>query len=298
MHPSFLPIDVEELKRLYVDEGFTMARVAARLGCGATTIGRRLHALSIPRRSRGPAPAIAGCHRSVVASPAILWSSPVAYAVGIIATDGNLSRQPGRLTLVSKDTDLLHTLRQCLDLMAPMRPHRSGYGGGPCYHIAWSDRPFYDALLALGVTPAKSRTLSALLIPDDYFADFLRGCIDGDGSIITYTDRYNTFKKPTYVYTRLYVSIVSASSRFLEWLRATIRKLTGMSGELAVSGRGSTGNMVWRLRYAKRESLALLRWIYYAPDLPALRRKQDIAAPFLHRPEAPRRPGPGRPMVV
>jgi hypothetical protein len=50
-------------------------------------------------------------------------------------------------------------------------------------------------------------------VPDEYFVDFLRSCIDGDGSITTYTDRYNTFKNPQYVYARLYVSLVSASFR-------------------------------------------------------------------------------------
>lgn len=275
-----------------------MTRIAARFGCGATTIGRRLHKFALPCRPRGPVPATWSHSSGVVTTSGIAWSRDVAYAIGILATDGNLSPRPGRLGVVSKDVDLLETVQRCLDLTAAITPHKSGYGGGPCYRVSWSNRRFYDALLAIGLTPAKSLTIGALLIPDNYFADFLRGCIDGDGSIVTYIDRYNTFKKPSYVYTRLYVSIVSASPRFLEWLRATIRKLTGLSGKVAVSSKGSTGNAVWRLRYAKRESLALLRWIYDAPDGPCLRRKRDIAAPFLHPSDPPRSRGPGRPMVL
>ena len=108
---------------------------------------------------------------------------------------------------------------------------------------------------------------------------------------------YNTFKKPTYVYTRLYISIVSASPRFVEWLRTTVRRVTGLSGELTVR-RSPIHNDLWRLRYAKTESLALLRWMYYAPEVPCLRRKRDIAATFLVRRERPPRRGPGRPMVI
>lgn len=210
MHPSRVAIDVARLRMLYVDEGLTVEQIAVRLGCGATTVGRRLRHASIPRRPRGPVPIASG---EAIQSSQIVWSPEIAYAVGIIATDGNLSRSPGHVTVVSKDTDLLHTISRCLGVRAPIAPHQSGYGAGPCYHVAWSDRRFYDELLAIGLTPAKSRTLGAVMIPDGHFPDFLRGCIDGDGSIVTYVDRYNTFKNPTYVYTRVYVSLVSASQR-------------------------------------------------------------------------------------
>jgi hypothetical protein len=60
----------------------------------------------------------------------------------------------------------------------------------------------YDALLTIGLTPAKSLTLGPLAIPDDYFPDFFRGCIDGDGSVLVYTDRYHAAKNERYVYRR------------------------------------------------------------------------------------------------
>jgi len=149
----------------------------------------------------------------------------------------------------------------------------------------------------IGLMPAKSLRLGPWRVPDDWLRDFVRGYIDGDGTIVTYTDRYNTFKNPSYVYTRLFVRIVSASPRFLVWLRARIRALTGESGSLTVRTAAST-NDLWSLKYAKRESLAVLPWMYYAPDVPGLRRKRDIAAPFLTPQEPPRRRGPGRPMIV
>ena len=124
--------------------------------------------------------------------------------------------------------------------------------------------------------------------------DFLRGCIDGDGSIVTYIDRYSAHKKSIYVYTRLFVSLVSASPRFLEWVQRSLRNILGLSGSITAR-RTHSGNDLWCLRYAKRESLAILRWMYHAPDVPCLRRKREIAEPFLERREHPRRGGPGRP---
>ena len=179
--------------------------------------------------------------------------------VGLIATDGNLSKKPGRIAIMSNDTDLLALVRQRLRVIAEVRPHRGGYGIR-CHHLIWSDRRFYDWLTSIGLTPAKSLTLGPLAIPDEHFADFFRGCIDGDGSIVSYVDRYNTFKSPSYVYTRLYVSVASASVRFIEWLQASVRRLANVAGHLHVS-QPSGRHPVWRLRYAKRESLEVLRWI-------------------------------------
>ena len=38
---------------------------------------------------------------------------------------------------------------------------------------------------------------------------------------------------------------------------------------------------MWKLRYAKAESLRLLPWIYYAANVPCLQRKRRIAERFL-----------------
>ena len=122
--------------------------------------------------------------------------------------------------------------------------------------------------------------LGPLGIPDDYFADFFRGCIDGDGSIVVYTDRYHTAKNARYVYHRLYVSVVSASPAFVRWLQVRIRTLTGLVGAVGHARAEGRRTMAY-LRFAKRESIVLLRWMYHAPGLPALARKRIKAQSFL-----------------
>jgi hypothetical protein len=82
---------------------------------------------------------------------------------------------------------------------------------------------------------------------------------------------------------------------FIDWLRASTRRLAQISGDLGVR-RSPAHSDLWRLRYAKRESLALLRWIYYAPDVACLQRKRDRAAPFLVARDVP--VGRERPMIV
>src|SRR2546428_233099 len=86
------------------------------------------------------------------------------------------------------------------------------------------------ARIGSGLTPAKSLTLRPLAVPDSVFADFLRGCIDGDGSVVVYADWYHTDKNERYVYERLYVTLVSGSWRFLDWIRSTVHRLISLKG--------------------------------------------------------------------
>lgn len=275
-----------EVRELYVARGMTVEQIAARFGLAATTISRRFADLGIRARRRGPLP-----HTE---AQKWQWTAELAYAVGLITTDGNLSRDGRHLAVTSKDIDQLETVRRCLGITARITLSTNPR---PCYRLQWGDVVFHRWPTEIGLMPAKSLRLGPLGVPDEWMRDFLRGCIDGDGSIVTYTDRYNVHKKPAYVYTRLFVSVVSASPRFLEWLRAAVRDIRGLSGSLT-RRRTRSPNDLWCLRYAKRESLAVLRWIYHSPDVPCLRRKREIADPFLTPRERPARHGPGRPMVV
>ena len=268
-------IDEAELRELYVTQRLTITQVAGKFGVSPTTIARRFRDLAFRARRRGPLPGT-GRVQPAWFERGAEWTADLAYVVGLMATDGNLSRKRWGLSLASNDVDLLDTVRRCLHLMNSITP----YTNGRCYHIQWRDRDFYDWLVELGLTPAKSLTLGPLIVPDEYFADFFRGCIDGDGTVLVYTDRYHAAKREHYVYERLYVSLVSASRPFLHWICAKISTLVGVDGvidERRTQGRRS----LWRLRYAKADSIRLIGWMYYAPNVPCLARKRAKAERFL-----------------
>lgn len=105
---------------------------------------------------------------------------------------------------------MLETARRCLGVDAPIAVTTNPR---LCHRLQWSDVLFYRWLIDVGLMPAKSLRLGPLKVPDEWFRDFLRGCIDGDGSILTYTDHYNASKDPRYVYTRIYVSLISRAYR-------------------------------------------------------------------------------------
>lgn len=266
------------LRELYVTQRLPLDEVARRLGVAPTTVSRRFRDLGLEARPRGPIPTswVGGA-----ADTAFTWTGELAWIVGLIATDGNLSSNGRTVSVTSKDVDLLESIRCCLKLNNRIAPTIGGYA--PASRLQWTSRRFHCWLMSLGLTPAKSLTIGSLNVPDEYFADFLRGCIDGDGSIVTYVDRYNAPKNPTYVYDRLFVSLVSASPCFLQWVQQTVRRLRAVSGHLMV--KRSTGRRdMWCLRYAKRDSVSVLKWMYHAHDVPALARKRERAERALANP--------------
>lgn len=192
----------------------------------------------------------------------INWSPNLAYAIGLITTDGCLSKDGRHIDFTSKDLQLIRTFKKCLGIKKIKIGYKiSGYTGKWCPRIQFGDINFYNFLLEIGLTPAKSKTLGSLKIPKKYFFDFLRGSFDGDGSIYAYWDkRWHS----SYMY---YLSFVSASHSHLKWLEENIHKLTRAKGYIDKSARS------YQLKFAKSASKALFGRMYHSNNLPLLKRK-------------------------
>lgn len=210
------------------------------------------------------------------------WRPELAYAIGLLVTDGHLSVDRRHIALVSIDLEQLETLREILGLKNRICQHPAGRLGLPAYRVQFGDRLLYQWLTEIGFTARKTYTIGRLLIPDEFFRDFLRGHLDGDGTISAYVDKYNTRLKPEYVYQRLYVKFLSASRPHVEWLQSKTEEILGIDGYVVVRQPTPAGKVpLYSLQFAKKDAIALLRWIYYAPDVPCLTRKRVVAEPFL-----------------
>jgi hypothetical protein len=192
----------------------------------------------------------------------ILWSPKFAYAIGLLVADGCLSKDGRHMDFTSVDKDLVELFEQCLGVHTKISRKLSG-AGNLSHHTQFGDVLFYKFLLSIGITPAKSKTISNLKIPPAYFRDFLRGYFDGDGSSYSYMDQ--TFKKSF----RLYISFTSASPAFLDWLQEQIRIHIGVSGYIS-KNKNTT---YVQLKYAKKATVQISQAMYYDKDVPRLKRK-------------------------
>lgn len=193
-----------------------------------------------------------------------VWSPNLAYAVGLIATDGCLYKDKRHINLTSKDKDQVVTFKSCLNINNKIGLKSGGFSKNKKYYnLQFGDVLFYKFLVNIGLTSAKSKTLEALKIPDKYFRDFLRGIFDGDGSFYSYWDKRwaSSFL--------FYLVFISASLAHLEWLRKRINKLYGLTGHLDKSA----SRRACQLKYAKTEAEIILKKMYYSNNIPMLARK-------------------------
>ena len=212
-----------------------------------------------------------------------IWTPKLAYIVGLITTDGNLSKDGRHIDLTSKDLDQISTFSKLLGLNNKIGLKDSGTSQGKKYYrIQFSNVQLYRFLLSIGLTPTKSKSIGELKIPDKYFADFLRGHLDGDGSIFTYQDKYNQYRGVTYLNTRLFVYFISVSNLHIIWLHKKISELAQVNGSLQKRpSKNRNHTIMWTIKFAKKESIKLIKWIYYEPNLPSLERKATLAKQIL-----------------
>lgn len=181
------------------------------------------------------------------------WSPQLAYAIGLLATDGCLSPPGHLIDLTSNDREQLENFRHCLGVDLSITKKSAG-NGRKSLRIQFKNVLFYNFLLSIGLTPAKSRTLGPLKIPSKYFFDFLRGVFDGDGSTYLYWDpRWRS----SFMY---YFCIASASEKFILWLRREIELRLAIQGHITFSRKR---NVCYQLKYAKRDSVKVLRRMYH-----------------------------------
>lgn len=206
---------------------------------------------------RGPKP------RSLVSTK---WSSSLAYVVGLITTDGSLSLDGRHIDFTSKDLQLAELYKKCLGIEHIKIGYKTnGSSGARCARVQFGDVHFYQWLEKVGLTTKKSLTIKSVKIPQTLFLDFVRGCFDGDGTIYSFWDTRwaNSFM--------FYIAFASGSKRFLFWMQKKLYLQTGIKGHI------SEGKRAFQLRYAKNESMRLFQQMFYAKDLPCLKRKFDKA---------------------
>lgn len=198
------------------------------------------------------------------------WSAGLAYVVGIIATDGNIGRDRPYINITSKDKYIVEKCKYALKVKNCIG--RKGRGDSKIkkyYVLQLRNIEFYEFLKKLGIVPAKSKTIGKLIIPDKFFADFLRGCIDGDGSI-------GSHAHPESKLPQLRIRLYSASLKFLKWIKREIQILAKID-----TGWIRSASDIHSLSYAKKDSIKLGKFLYHKNATLYLQRKYEKIEYFL-----------------
>ncbi len=182
----------------------------------------------------------------------IEWSADFAYAIGLITSDGSLSKDGRHIIFVSKDEEQIINFCCALNILITVGKTHSGYKDASAYRVQIGDVEFYKFLTSIGLMQNKSKIIGEVLIPDEFFFDFVRGCFDGDGCVYSYWDKR---WRSSFMF---YMTIASAGRVFIEWMRSEIMNRLGIVGHLT----NDKGGTYFQLKYAKADSLILIKAMY------------------------------------
>jgi len=193
-----------------------------------------------------------------------VWSPEMAYVLGYWWADGYMRFRPERGTylieIASVDREHLETIAQLMSGSARVRKVGSSTN---CYEVEVASQEMYNGLLALGGMPNKSNVIGFPIIPAEHLVHFVRGFVDGDGTLAWNGDR------PV-------LQIYSGSKRLLEAMAVAIEGQTGIPAPNVVANRA-----LWYLKWSTTRAKCLAAWLYIENPGLALDRKAAIAAKFI-----------------
>lgn len=191
-----------------------------------------------------------------------------AYFFGFAQTDGHLYAglgQKGRLTieLSARDADILHAFTQILSVYSSTHYRYRTTNFGTLRAAVWTvcDLALRRELVELGLPPGrKSGTVAPPTVPFSV-RDYLRGVIDGDGSV-----GFTSTGRP-------FISLVTASRSLAEFFCAQALEVAGAHRTLKRNAR----DRIYNPMVGGDPAAPLAAWLYPKGCL-ALERKRTAAA--------------------
>lgn len=244
----------EELRRLYLIEKKSLEDIARLYGVSRVAIWKYCKDERLTRRTRSEARLEAQKKGKVPQGFFDIndnffsnWSPEMAYVLGLIATDGCISKS-GTVSLCINDKDLLEKVKLVMDSEHKIcqSKHQEGLY---CFHFA---RPrVVQDLAGLGILPRKSLNVKFPPVPDAFLKDFIRGVFDGDGSVF-----FDSRSKNCPVRT----NFVSSSKEFIEKLELALQRL-GLPAR-TIYRQPTKNGISYMFRYGHKNSERLFAVIY------------------------------------
>lgn len=183
------------------------------------------------------------------------WGDDMAYVLGFLFADGNItkSKRGGHyVSLYAMDRDLLSAIKIAMksDHMLAKRTAQSG----SVYRIQIGSKELVADLERLGLKEAKARRMEFPKVPSNYLPHFIRGFFDGDGNV--WVGKIHLERKNS-MYT-IQTAFTSASIEFLTGLKNRLHKEGLMGGSLV----HIVGKNCGRLSFSIRDSLKLYDFMY------------------------------------
>lgn len=171
-----------------------------------------------------------------------------AYILGLLYADGNHDEQKHviSLSLQEGDVDILEKINQCINSNRPIELRKMSKPDNNLQNqkrLSITNKHISEMMVKHGLTQKKSYTIKFPIFLDEcLYKHFIRGFIDGDGSIGKY-----------------YITISSCSEDFILFIKEYIEKIfINPCLKIYHYGNGTAYN----LRLSKTQYIPFLKWLY------------------------------------
>lgn len=197
-------------------------------------------------------------------------SEAAAYYIGFIYADGGIAANKLRIELQMRDIEVLEGIRDFFKSNVPIKYReviipRTGKTT-PALAVELHSQILANRMKEIGIVPRRGYFhLMQVVLPHHLIRHFIRGFMDGDGSLTTNKKGWPTI--------RFY-----GQQDILEWIRVTFHKELGTNSILSIKQRAG----IKELCYAGgRQCRAIVHWLYDDATI-SLSRKRERAISWLN----------------
>lgn len=210
-----------------------------------------------------------------------IQSHDMAYILGLIAADGNISKKENCITIELEKSDdyLLKNINRITDNSRPIKYYsykRSNTSSDAkvAKFQTWSSEWKRD-LSVYNIKPNKTFVLQPpTFLKDEFFISYIKGYFDGDGSVYTDFD----IKRCT-------VSFIGASKPLINWIKEILVNKYGIISSKIETRILETNNEFYRITIGNKEGIKKLYKLWYIDNTSSLylqRKKERFELFFSH----------------
>ena len=243
----------------YTKKGLTYKEIGRKYSASPDTISKYLHQWGIPsKKNRTKNRKLIDDYFEKIDTP------EKAYFLGLLLADGAVTKDKDRadqisLELQEEDIEILRTFKKQISSDVEVRKSERPGRKITCKFAVRSDKMSED-LEKFNIIPNKTYLVDDLIPPANFIVDFIRGFVDGDGSIYYSKDKWH-------------LSLTGHSQKMLQDFQKIINKMIGKEK----SQKLTFFNNVYKVTWNNEDAIKIAKILYVDNNNIALARKRERA---------------------
>lgn len=234
---------LKDIIDLYVNQGWTIKQIEAKYHSGHCFVSNYLHSQGVEINRRKINRLLKEDYFDNIDTP------NKAYFLGLLFTDGSIIKDNQRqdsiqLELIETDKKILELLCNELNAKCQLSYKKRDDRENGTFTFSIRSNKISQALSKYNIIPNKTYDVNQVIIPDKFKIDYLRGFIDGDGSIY-------------YSQNHWYLSICSHSKSIIEQVSKEINNLFNFQ-----SKKIQVSNNVYKYTWNSNQTITILNLLY------------------------------------